>query len=357
MQTINQIKKKDPNTISILWMSDDFNWNSGYAKCCREILTRLAKPDPNSKYKFEVNHIAKFAKGEAYRVHGLNFGVHPFTGQNGEILLPVQLKALQCDVFVCQDDSFVMTRNQLHEIDYNATNTKFLPYVAFDGEPLPTGSQPPLEKAHSIIAMTKYGKRIMKKEFGYNNIDVIYHGVDIRKYLPTNNKEQLRQQISQFYSEIRNVKIDMTNKFIMFACGRNSVRKNFCQLLDFFAEFQEGKDDVCLLLHANNFHKSDLDLIDYIERVLPFKFGDKAKDLLWKKIVLTPSQDLSRGMPETELIKIMQLSNAHLSCSTGEGFGMVILESMACGTPVISNGFTTPTELLIDEVTIDGKKI
>jgi glycosyltransferase involved in cell wall biosynthesis len=331
--------------------------NTGYAKCCREILTRLVRmaPEQTGGYKFEINHVAKFARGESYMVHGLNFGVHPFTGQYGDILLPLQLQAIQPDILVSQDDTFVMTRNHLHELNYG--NTKFVPYAAIDGEPIATDGHPPLKKAHTIVAMSEFGRKVMENE-GYTGIKTIYHGVDLRKYTPTNAKEEIRDKIGPFYSKLWGKDISFKDKYLMLAVGRNSIRKNFCQLLDAFALFQHEKPDACLLIHCNNFQAEDLNLMDYIERDLPYKFGKKAKNLLWNKIYFSPTQDLSRGLPEQDLIRLIQMSDTCITAALGEGFGMVLLESMACGVPVISNGYSTPKELLIDETTaLDGRKI
>lgn len=64
--------------------------------------------------------------------------------------------------------------------------------------------------------------------------------------------------------------------------------------------------------------------------------------------VTLPSRDVSvfDGAPEEELVEEHRASDVYLCTSLSEGYGLPVVEAMACGLPVLANGSTTLYELL-----------
>ena len=240
----------------------------------------------------------------------------------------------------------------------NFGDSKFLYYVASDGFPIPTTGERIMEKADVLVSMTNWGKESIEKE-GYNVDKTIYHGVDIEKYRPVKDedvKKYTRKKADEFFSALWNKKISFTNKFVVFAIGRNSLRKNLAATVLSFAKFAEGKDDVMLLIHASNYQATDLQLEHFITKVVPLVLGPEHKGLLWNKIVFSPAQSLFMGMPERQVVNMFQMSDLYFSTALGESFGLCIGESMACGIPCLVPDNTTHPELVTKTFEGIGKR-
>ena len=115
--------------------------------------------------------------------------------------------------------------------------------------------------------------------------------------------------------------------------GIFSKRKNIDLLLKSFQIINKKNKNKNLKLklvgktngHKNYFNKliSDLDLSDYVEIV-----GEVADNKIW-----------------------YQNAICTISTSYEEGFGMVLAESLACGTPVIATNSGGVTDIVIDNIT------
>ena len=333
----------DTKPTRVCYITDSFNLSTGYSKCVLEICNRLGK-DLN----YNVVTIGKWFNGKPIKPEGLNFEIHPYKDQNGTLLLQIQIQSIKPDFAILQDDSFVTVGDGVDKVDFG--NTKLIYYVASDGNTLPTTAPQILNKADILIAMTKWHKKQLEKE-GYEVRDYIYHGVDLKKYSPPipEIKQHIREGLSMYLSKIWDKPIDLRNKFVVFAMGRNSLRKAFQSLILAFSKFQKDKDDVVLLMHASNYQAGDLNLQEFINRCVPLVYGPKYKDLLWNKIVFSPAQSLFLGIPEEQVVQLYQASDVYASSAIGEGFGLGTIEAEACGLPVIAPDNTSHSELVVEK--------
>jgi len=321
------------NKLRVFWLANSWNTNTGYAKCAREILSRIGK-------EFEVFHVGQQSYGEMYKPEGFEFFVLPYK-DNGAVMLQHQLDLFEPDILIIQDDLFPLVSEGIHNINFK--KTKLCLYAAVDGEPLAWSANQILDKADKIVAMTNYGKRVLN-EAGYEDLSVIYHGVDINMFKPMMMKDVAKEQLGNWLSTVWKKPITLKGKCLFYACGRNSTRKDFLSLFRAWGKFAKGKEDVMLLVNSINYNANDLSHFDMISKHIPYEGGES--DLLWKKICFFPAQTYFRGAPEEQVGKMTATADAHVTTAFGEGFGMVMLESMACGVPVISNSYSTPPELI-----------
>lgn len=127
-------------------------------------------------------------------------------------------------------------------------------------------------------------------------------------------------------------------KTLFFWTNRNARRKMSGSVVWWFKEFLDkvGHDKAFLLMHTDPKDQNGQDLIAIAEELglSNENFG------------------ISAGkVPSTEMAKFYNAADCTINVSDAEGFGLSVLESLSCGTPVIGN----KTGGIQDQLT-DGKE-
>jgi glycosyltransferase involved in cell wall biosynthesis len=163
----------------------------------------------------------------------------------------------------------------------------------------------------TIITVSNYSKKDIIKYLKINPqiVKVIYEGIDskfkIKKITPAKNK------------------------FIL-AFGGHEVRKNCLRTIDAFVDFSQNNPDYFLVLCGM---RDDYKIL--IEKYIT------SKNIQNKVTLLSYVSD-------AELVSLYNAADILLYPSLYEGFGFPVLESMACGTPVISSNTTSIPEITED---------
>ncbi|HID08521.1 MAG TPA: glycosyltransferase, partial [Armatimonadetes bacterium] len=160
-----------------------------------------------------------------------------------------------------------------------------------------------------------------------NCMHFIPHAINLKMWTPFTVSERKKLRSSA----------GLQNHFVVGRCDRNLRHKNYGALLEAFAKFAEGKDDVVLLIHAD----PDDEGGNFMEWASELGIADK--------LIATMPELLSRGRREgfdkTELATLYNLMDVYASPTMGEGFGMTILEAMACGIPITVTDYGAMREL------------
>jgi len=330
-EAVNRSEKK-----RILYLSNSANLNTGFSQCVRNICSRLTDD-------YEVITIGDSFCGEAIKPEGTDYFIFPMKDGN-QLLLPYQLQLLEPDVIIMQEDLFTLINQGLHKVNYG--KTKVILYAATDGETLSWNSPQILEKADRIVAMTNHGASVIERH-GFEDSDVIYHGVDLELFKPLTKEQKIkaREKESELLKKTMNYTVDLKDKCLFLSIGRNSLRKDMQNLTRAYAKFAKGKKDVALLINSINFADAHLDIRNTVNITLPL-LDDVEENLIGKKVFIHPAQSFFRGEPETKVAELTGMADAHVTAARGEGFGLCMLESMACGVPVISSEATTAKELV-----------
>lgn len=303
--------------IRIMWCSDFMQAPTGYGTVTRNILERLLKTG-----KYEIYHQAFQYMGQPCDINGIhilpmNRECNPPNVARDVISMHIEKYKPDVVIFLC--DSFFVT--YLADPNYNLGKAKTIFYMPIDGEPIPFGCDGVFRRVDKIIAMSNYGKETIKKNL---NIDcsVIYHGYDSGVYKPLDTKE-LRK------------KLGLENKFVIGVVGRNQGRKKHTELFKAFKEYLKKNPDDLLYMHTDPLDPQGDNLIAFAQYLK-----------IEKSVLFTKMPGFCYGIDVEKLNEIYNIFDVHTLTTTGEGFGIPILESMSCGVPNVLPDYTTSKELI-----------
>lgn len=165
-------------------------------------------------------------------------------------------------------------------------------------------------QARKIIAVSQATKTDLVQHYGIapEKISVIYHGYDKERFQPVANSAVL-QAVRQRYG--------LSSNRFFFYIGTLQPRKNLLRLLEAFERLIKTPEfaDVKLLLGG--------------------KPGWLSKSILEKAATMPDKVLLPGYIADTDLPALYSAAAAFVFPSLYEGFGMPVLEALACGCPVV----------------------
>lgn len=182
------------------------------------------------------------------------------------------------------------------------------------------------------IAMSPHGQRQMKRDLGIDSV-YIPHAVDTTVFKPTANIRGINTRKFMGVPE---------DAFLVSMVAANKSnghvhRKGLAEQLIAFSTFRKKYPDSYLYLHMTpkkTYNGFDLSVL------LP------AVGLTNESVIIADEEQLRVGYPQKELAALYSASDVLLSASYGEGFGVPIIESQACGTPIITGNWTAMPDLV-----------
>jgi glycosyltransferase involved in cell wall biosynthesis len=152
--------------------------------------------------------------------------------------------------------------------------------------------------------------------------DIIPHGVDTSIYKPMDRTEAR--------TDLAITSVASHGDFLFGNVGRNQPRKRMDLTIRAFAKWIERYDiptTVKLYLHTR-------------QKDVGYDLGQLANYYMGKNRVILPNDvDLLHDFPEERMTAVYNSVDVHVNNSTGEGWGLTTLESMACGIPQIAPNF------------------
>lgn len=167
-----------------------------------------------------------------------------------------------------------------------------------------------LRRATQIIAISENTKRDLARFYGLeaNKIVTIYPSCDDRFRQPCEPKELERVR----------AKHDLPESLLLYVGGLG-VHKNVTTLVRAFARIADEIPHGLVLVGGAHHTTSDRGLA---QEVAALGLADR----VW----------ILGSVPEEDLPPLYHLADLFLLASLNEGFGLVLLEAMACGTPVLA---------------------
>lgn len=220
---------------------------------------------------------------------------------------------------------------------------KAMYYFPVDCEPMKylfAGSQ--IDVFSKVIAYTEFGrKEILKiRPELRSRLQVILHGVDVGKYKPLTDMDRRALQREDYFGQ-------NASKYIVANINRNQYRKDIPATLYAFKEFKEKYCAMSFLyLHMHPHDEMGWNVRQVAEQlglVENVDYGFPPPEMLGINAVNASAEMLNI---------IYNICDVYLTTTTGEGFGLTILEAFAAGLPVVA-----PLHTSISEISGDGERI
>jgi glycosyltransferase involved in cell wall biosynthesis len=185
-------------------------------------------------------------------------------------------------------------------------------------------------RADGIIAISNAVKREIEYYLGKNGgeIRVVHFGVS-QKFRPIDDQDLI---------EAMKKKYGINGNYIMFP-GYPHVRKNLPRLVKAFSKVVADLHENCTFVIAGELGKFETD-----ERNIRQAISDKG---IYGKVIFAgyvPSDTTeTEGVPD--MVLMMNGAQVMAYPSLYEGFGLPVIEAMACGTPVLSSDIPVMREV------------
>lgn len=164
-------------------------------------------------------------------------------------------------------------------------------------------------RCDAVISISNYSKSVLVKELGLDvrKVFVAYHGVDLKVFHPGDGTPSPQED---YFLHVSHYKY-----------SPNIQRKNLKRILEAYSAFPY-KERIRLKLIASEYAGPE---------------------------IASPGVDLiRRPVPVPELVSSYQRARGFIFPSLHEGFGVPILEAMACGCPVVTSNVTACPEVAGD---------
>ncbi|MBI5748887.1 MAG: glycosyltransferase family 4 protein [Nitrospinae bacterium] len=283
----------------------------GIARYTYNLIKNLSDIDTKNEYVMLSNHDRLIDFSSGYKNFKLVRCNTPLYSIQEQFKIPKILKREGADIYhsptfsapLYQQCKTIMTvHDMIHLVFGKSIHRLYYRYIV----------KTAMMKASSIITVSEYSKTDIVKYLGIpkEKIYVTYNGID-EKFRPVHNKtiDNIKKKYGIF------------SRYILFV-GNQKPHKNVDNILKAFkmAMEKEGLNHHLILVGVKN---------GYI----------KIAGELDKRVIYINNHT------DDDLVELYQSADLFLSPSLYEGFGLPMLEAMACGVPVVTSNRTSIPEV------------
>lgn len=238
------------------------------------------------------------------------------------------LKEINADIFIINLDTFMLHGGDAWflGVDTSPAKTFFL-YPSDGGGGLPKGCERILQKIDVPVCMSKFGQKQVMDYYQLKS-----------EHIPLCINTERFHPISPEEKEALKTKWNLSGKFVIGVVARNQPRKNLDRTIKMMIPLAKKIPNAVLFLH--------LDPDDPAQPM--FKIRDLVRKYNLENRVVYSGMEAHNGFGWDKMNDVYNLMDVFLLTTSGEGFGIPIVEAMACEIPVVATDYTTTQELILD---------
>jgi len=314
--------------MKICILSDSIFIPTGYRNNALQLAQHLTKQGHEVHYMANSYIGMQLNNAELYDGTKINFKIYgEMQNQYFRNTMSHIIKSVQADRFIILLDTFMLHGNDRWFLNVDTSPAKtFFWFPTDGGGGLPLGCENILKKVNVPVAMSEFGQKQVRDYHGITT-NHIPHCVDTEKFfrLDDNKRNQLR------------AKFGLHDKFVIGVVARNQPRKQLDKTLKIMCKIRDRIPNAVLFMH--------LDADDPAQPLWNMRSMIRKFNL--ENRVVFSGMKAFQGVPDNEMINIYNLMDCFLLTTSGEGFGIPIIEAMACEVPVLATDYTTTPELVI----------
>lgn len=258
------------------------------------------------------------------------YDVYPNSDFNewGNDVIKIHTETARASAIITLMDLFVLDQKVWSEL-----GVPWLAWTPIDSEGMGRTTIRMLEIADLPVAMSEFGATQMRNA-GVDPAAVIYHGVDTEVFKPL-DKAESREYLG----------LDEDVYVIGMVMANKGDRKQLPLQFEAVKQWMDTHKDMKIQLYIHTEPTAKMGGWDI--RELAAASGLEGR-------VVSTNQYLTSvvPMPVDNMAKLYSSFDVLMNCSSGEGFGIPIVEAQACGTPVLTGNYTAMPEITHNGYTV-----
>ena len=383
--------KLDASKPTILLCSDSPGIHTGQSQIVRNLFKRIYDSGKYNIVQFAWWHIdpKEFMPWPLLTVNARSDGSIEAADKYGDLSLNNLVSQLSPDLLWCLGDPWMLRPIMGRRTRITCPIIAYIPadggplYTTADYTPLSPGWAEVMQTFDCVVPLVPSAEKMFKSAFPEATINTsIPCGVDTNIYrpLPVEERNKIKtlvftlkpsdkmimsvgrnQQRKHISVNVAAMHFLITGHYSVCAdCGKYTIWNRNFQMAQDIGPASSCKWCSSIRLEAgiprtNLYYYMHTPLEELNEdsyRITPllrqFNLLNSKDNLAAQRILTNKTIRSTHGMPESVMANYYNASDLYVSPSFGEGFGMPIIESLACGTPVIVPNCSAPPDFIED---------